>query len=129
MALYLIGSLGLFAVALAQHFILQSAGQGDHARFLGVFLKELLSLGLCSLGLLFLFLLEESLYGSLSVHVGHGSFSGKDVADGLCKIVDIQFGCVHLLELMTNAHAQRVTCLVHFYCLKLIINNVQRYYF
>ena len=64
-ALHLVGSLRLLAVAFLQHHILQSAGKRSHAFFLGVLGQIFLafSLGnlsfLGALGVEFLFLLAE----------------------------------------------------------------------
>ena len=121
MATHAVGGLRLLTVALAQHLILQSARQGDHAFLLGILGEILLALSLQHLvlsgggsALLLLLSLEEILYYLLGLTVVDGELTpGDDVLDGLCKIINVQFLGTHIAQLTADAETQCITYFIH----------------
>ena len=78
MTFHLVCCLWLLAVALTQHLVLQSAGQGDNALFLAILRQEVLACHLRRLAfllgrrsLLGLLLCEELLHEFLSLVITH----------------------------------------------------------
>ena len=116
-ALHLVRSLRLVAVAFTYHLVLQSAGQGHHALFPGVLGEVLLAFGLRLLALFghggvgFLFLLTEKfLYDCLRLAVFHLRLCARQhVLYGRGEVVDVQARSPHLHQLASDAETQSVT--------------------
>ena len=115
MALHLVGSCRLTAVALTEHFILQTTGQRLHTGLLGVLSEEVLALCLGGFSLFLRFLLEEGLYGSLCFCVCHLSVGSEHILDSLCEVVDVELCSIHLLQLVPDAHAKGVAYIIHVF--------------
>ena len=105
------------AVAFGQHLVLEAAASAEHAVALGVLGQEALAVGLGGLallggfGLLQLFHFgEEAVEDGVHVAFRHfGLATGKEVAHGHCKIVDIE-ACLksHFEQLTAYVVAQSI---------------------
>jgi len=115
---YGVGGFGLFARALGEHFVLETALGDTDACFLGIFGEELLAFCLgcltcfCLGCILLLFeLLEESVDNLLSfLMTDFERVVVEHIGDGRCEIFyfEVVFES-HLFELLTNSETERIT--------------------
>ena len=111
MAAHLVGSLGLTAVTLFEHLVLQTRRQSDHTLLGSIGLEIGFTLGLVlleALGssgtLLLLLLVKEIAHDGLRLRVREFHLTTcKHVLDSLCKIIDIQVFGSHVGELAAYA--------------------------
>ena len=112
-AFHLVGGFWFSAVALAQHLVLQAAGQRHHTVFLAVFSQIFLTLFFLGLvpfsrrgTLFFLLLLEKFLHNHLGLlRIKLRLSASHHVLDGLCEVVDIESFGSHVAQLASDAQS------------------------